>query len=287
MQVNCQGCAGCCLDWRPVGPDSLDREALSDRPPLDDSYHLVPLTRDEVRDFVAAGYGDALTPRLFLASQDDDSVAVDGYDLAAIVGRPVFLVGLRKLPKPVAPFDLDPVWLDSCAFLDPATLQCRLHGSEHYPTTCSTYPGHNLQLEMETECERVEAAHGGDRLADDEPPATDPPLFGRGALGTKLFVHPDPERLTGRIERFAASDAAAADRAEFVGTAVGAAAGTTEVNADRAATAREMVMSADSWVGRAARSWHERAGPRGDAAPDPAVAASVEEDAGAPDTPGW
>lgn len=288
MRVNCEGCAGCCIDWRPIGPPSLDRERLSDRPPVDDNYHLVPLLRDEVRDFVDAGYGDALAPRLFLAREDDDAVTVDGYDLAAIDGRPVFLVGLRKLPKPVAPFGVDPVWLDTCAFLDPTTLQCRIHDTDHYPRTCSTYPGHNLQLGTETECERVEAVHGGERLVDDEPPDVDPPLFGRGALGSKLFVHPDPDRLTGRVARTAEGEATVADRAAFVGTAVGAAAGTTEVNEKRAEQARRQVEAASSWVSEAAADWVALASERGTEAPVPgSLTADVEDARGAPATPGW
>lgn len=288
MEVNCAGCAGCCIDWRPVGPPSLDRERLSERPPVDDNYHLVPLLRDEVRDLVDAGYGDALAPRLFLAGDGDDAVTVDGYDLAATGGRPVFLVGLRKLPKPVGPFGLDPIWLDTCAFLDPTTLQCRIHDTEHYPRTCSTYPGHNLQLERETECERVEAAHGGDRLLDDDPPDVAPPLFGRATLGSKLFVHPHPDRLSGRITRIAEGAATAADRAAFVGAAVGAAAGTTDVNESRAEQARERTEAASSWVGEAAADWTALAGDPGSEAPAPdSLAPDVEEARGAPPTPGW
>lgn len=288
MEVNCEGCAGCCIDWRPVGPPSLDRERLAQRPPLDDNYHLVPLLRDEVRDFVAAGYGDALAPRLFHPGDGDDAVTVDDHDLAAIDGRPVFLVGLRKLPKPVAPFGLEPAWLDACAFLDPATLQCRLHDGPLYPRTCSVYPGHNLQLEKETECERVEAAHGGDRLLDADPPDVAPPLFGRATLGSKLFAHPDPDRLAGRVARIAGGDPTAADRAEFVGVAVGTAAGTGEVNEVRAQQAREAAEAAVSWVGRAATDWEAMAGDRGSTAPSPdSVAPDVENARGAPPTPGW
>lgn len=288
MRVNCEGCAGCCIDWRPVGPPSLDRERLSERPPLDDNYHLVPLLRDEIRDLVEAGYGDALTPRLFLAGDDDETVEVDGYELAAMDGGPVFLVGLRKLPKPVGPFGVDPVWLETCAFLDPATLQCRVHDSEHYPRTCSTYPAHNLLLGAETECERVEAAHGGERLLDGDPGDVESPLFGRAALGSKLFVYPDTEDLGGRVDRIAAGDPTDSDRAAFVGAAVGTAVGSTAVNDGRARTVRERVEVAASWVGAAAADWAARAGPAGSDAPDPAeVATDVEDDRGAPGTPGW
>ena len=288
MRVNCEGCAGCCIDWRPVGPASLDRERLSGRPPLDDNYHLVSLLRDEIRDFVDAGYGDALTPRLFLAGTDDESVTVDGYDLAAVDGRPVFLVGLRKLPKPVAPFDLDPVWLDTCALLDPATLQCRVHDDALYPRTCSTYPAHNLLFDAETECARVEAVHGGERLLDDDPGDADPPLFGQTAFGSKLFVYPDPAELDGCAARLAAGDPTDADRAAFVGAAVGTAVGLTEVNEARMAAVREQVENASSWVGTSAADWVARAGPLGSDAPDPeGPAADVEESHGAPSTPGW
>jgi Fe-S-cluster containining protein len=288
MHVNCEGCGACCLDWRPIGPASLDRERLSDRPPLDENYHLVPLLRDEIRDFVDADYGDALSPRLFLAGDDDETVTVDGYDLAAMDGRPVFLVGIRKLPKPVSPFGVDPVWLDTCAFLDPTTLQCRIHDSDHYPRTCATYPAHNLLLGKETECERVEAAYGGGRLLDDDPGDVSPPLFGRAVLGAKLFVYPDPDDLVGRVERIAAGDQTDADRARFVGAAVGTAVGSTEVNETRAAAVREQVAAADSWVGAAAADWATRAGARGSDAPDPeTVVDDAEEGYGAPETPGW
>lgn len=288
MRVNCEGCGGCCTDWRPIGPPSLNRERHSERPPLDDTYNLVPLLRDEIRDFVDAGYGDALTPRLFLASDEDESVTIDGNELAAVDGRPVFLVGLRKLPKPVGPFGTDPVWLDTCSFLDPTTLQCRLHDSAHYPETCSIYPGHNLLLDKETECERVEDAYGGDRLQEASTDDVEPPRFAPAALGSKLFVHPEPDQLEGCIDRLATGKATLADRAEFVAIAVGTAVGSTEVNHERADVVRERVEATESWVGRAAAEWATRAGEEGSEAPDPeTIAPAIEDDNGAPRTPGW
>ncbi|WP_101295086.1 YkgJ family cysteine cluster protein [Halegenticoccus soli] len=289
MEVNCRGCAGCCIDWRPIGPDSLDRERRGSRRPLDDTYNLVPLTRDEVRDFLDAGYGDALIPRLFAAGGADGAATIDGRDLAALDGRPVFAVGLRKPPKPVDPFGLGRRWLDACVFLDPETLQCRIHDDDLYPEACADYPGRNLALDRETECERVEAAHGGERLLDRTvPDDLHGPRFGPQAVGSVLFVHPEPGRLGGIVGRAAEGRLTAADRAEFVGVAVGSTPGATEVDESRAAEAAARARAADSWVGRAVEEWEERAGDRGgDAADAAGLAASVEEDRGAPPTPGW
>ncbi|WP_129114194.1 YkgJ family cysteine cluster protein [Halegenticoccus tardaugens] len=287
MEVNCEGCAGCCVDWRPVRPEGNDHERRGPRRPLDDAYNLVPLTRDEVRDFLDAGYGDALVPRLFTAD-GDETVAIDGRDLAALDGRPVFSVGLRKPPKPIGPFGLPARWLDACAFLDPRTLQCRIHGDDLYPEACADYPGRNLALGRETECERVEAAFGGERLAERSVPGDlHGPRFGPQAVGSVLFVHPTPDRLRGVVARAAEGALTAADRAEFVGAAVGSSPGTSDVNEARAASARERVLDADSWVGRAIGEWKTRAGRDADRRADPDAASDVEDARGAPGTPGW
>ena len=284
MDVDCEGCAGCCIDWRDVAPAAvdLDHERRGGLVPLDDTYNLVPLTSDEVRAFLAAGLGDAMTPRLF--ASDERSVAVDGRDLAAVRGRPAFFVGLRKPPKPVAPFGTGPSWLPSCVFLDPATLQCRIHGDDRYPDACATYPGDNLALEAETECERVEAAFGGDRLLDDDPGDADP-LLGVGALGATVFTHPEPERLAGRVERIAGGEPTAADRAEFVAVAAASRPGSLDVDEARYERARRRVREADSWVGAAAAAWRERSD--ADEPPEPSRGEAVEESRGAPSTPGW
>ena len=73
MNVDCEGCAGCCLDWRPLTDADIDHEQRGNRRPLDGTANLVPLTRDEVRAFIDAGHGDALIPRLFT---DDDGVLI-------------------------------------------------------------------------------------------------------------------------------------------------------------------------------------------------------------------
>ncbi len=308
METNCEGCAGCCVDWRALAdhpaPDGTGR-----REPLDDAYDLVPLTRDEVAAFVDDGLGDALVPRLFEPADGDDVVPIDGYDLAAVDG-------LRWLPQsddehrtPVEPFDAAPRWLPTCVFLDPDTLQCRIHGTDRYPETCASYPGHNLRLGRETECERVEAAFGGERLVDDAVPEDLPqPQFGPTALGSTVFAHPDPEALTGSVERLAtagrtagvgsdrgeregASPPTAADRATFVGAAVGSRPMSLSVNRDRMGEARDAVENADSWVGRALDEWADRAAAAGGvgAPVDDAetLARDVEERRGAPETPGW
>jgi hypothetical protein len=64
MEVNCEGCAGCCPDWRALAAD-LDHERRGPCEPIGDEYNLVALTRDEVRVFLDAGLGDALRPRLW------------------------------------------------------------------------------------------------------------------------------------------------------------------------------------------------------------------------------
>jgi Fe-S-cluster containining protein len=285
MEVNCEGCAGCCIDWRAIAPDPSDHERRGPREPLDDAYNLVPLTRDDARDFLDAGLPDVMTPRLW---RDEDGVEIDGVPLAAIDGRPAFFLGLRKPPKPVAPFDTDPTWLPTCVFLDPTTLQCRVHDEETCPTECAEYPGHNLELEHETECERVEAAFGGERLLDDEPPEDlSGFLLGPQGVGQKVFVFPDIERLEGVVARAEADDLTAEDRALFVAAAVSAAPGTTTVERDRFESALAEAREADSWAGRAIADWEERASETGGQAPDPELARRVEGERGAPGTPGW
>lgn len=292
MDLNCEGCAGCCVDWRPLG-GAPDHERSGRYRALDDTYNLVPLTRDEVREFLEAGYGDALVPRLFAAEDPDRTVTIDGHDVAAMGDRPLFLVGLRKPPKPVAPFGSDSVWLDACAFLDPETLQCRIHGEDLYPRTCSTYPARNLELDRETECERVERAHGnpGERLRDRSVPEDlPPPAFGPQALGSTVFAYPDPEPLEGVVARLAAGESTREDRSLFVGAAAGSAPGMPEVNGDLAEEARKLALEADSWIGRAAEEWTraaEDAGGPGAPATDAPAHEDVEEARGAPTTPGW
>lgn len=301
MELDCQGCAGCCIDWRAIAPDPSDHERRGPRRPLDDAYNLVALTREDAREFLAAGLADALTPRLW---HDEDGVEIDGVSVAAIDDSPVFFLGLRKPPKPVAPFDGDSTWLPTCVFLDPTTLQCRIHDSELYPEECAEYPGHNLELDQETECERVERAFGRPRLLDDEPPdELSALLFGPQALGQKLFVFPDAERLDGVVERVVAGELTAEDRALFVAAAVSGSPGTTSVNDDYFERAFERATNADSWAGRAIEDWEARATAvgedggsavgenAGDAigedAIDSTVAERVEEERGAPATPGW
>lgn len=281
MEVNCEGCAGCCLDWRPLAPDVPDHERRGPRQPIDDVYNLVPLTRDEIRAFLDDGLADALTPRLWA---DDTGLEIDGHHVAAIDGHPVFFLGLRKPPKPVAPMGTDPMWLPTCVFLDPTTLQCRLHDTERYPEECADYPAHNLALGVDTECERVETAFGGDRLLDDDPPADrGRMLLGPHAIGAKVFIHPDPDRLAGVIDRVANRTLTREDRAEFIATAAAAAPGTTAVNDDAFDRAYDQALTADSWVGAAITDWTRRA----DAEPDPNLATRIEDARGAPPTPGW
>lgn len=287
MEVDCEGCAGCCIDWRAIAPEDadLDHERRGRFRPIDDAYNVVVLTRGDVRALLDAGLADAMTPRLFHAESDAASVTVDGVDLAAVDGRPVFYVGLRKPPKPVGPFGTEPRWLPTCAFLDPETLQCRVHGDDEYPSDCADYPGHNLALGAETECERVERAFGGERLLDDEPGDLGGLLLGPQAVGEKVFAYPEPDALDGVVRRVADGRLRDADRARFVAAAAASAPGTTEVSRDRFESALERALAAESWVGEAAAEWAERA----DAGepPEPSLGERVEEARGAPGTPGW
>ncbi|MDX1746903.1 MAG: YkgJ family cysteine cluster protein, partial [Halobacteriales archaeon] len=238
MEVNCEGCAGCCVDWRAIAPDPVDHERRGPRDPLDDRYNLVPLSREDVRELLAAGLADATVPRLW--HDDASTITIDGYQVAAVDGKPVFFLGLRQPPKPVGPFGTEPRWLPTCIFLDPKTLQCRVHDSALFPEECATYPGQNLDLGAETECERVEDAFGDERLLNESPPDDlPPPRFGPGAVGHRLFVHPDPDRLDGVVDRVRSGTITGADRAEFVAAAVAGSPGTTATELNRFQTARE------------------------------------------------
>ena len=282
MEVNCEGCAGCCLDWRPVADDPPDHERRGPREPIDDAYNLVPLTRDDVTAFIDAGMADALRPRLWT---DPDGRSIGDHVVAAIDGKPAFYLGLRAARKPVAPFGIEPMWLPACVFLDPTTLQCRIHDDDVYPAECADYPGHNLDLGAETECERVEAEFGGERLVDPEPAADhDASLRGPGAVGYTVFVHPDPDRLGGVLDRLVAADLTQADRAEFAAAAAAGAPGTTAINGDAFERAYDRAVKADSWAGRTADVW---AALDRDVDPAPELARRIEEADGAPVTPGW
>ncbi|ELY46756.1 zinc/iron-chelating domain-containing protein [Natronorubrum sulfidifaciens] len=301
MEVDCAGCAGCCLDWRPLleaegdETDHQRRRPFDDpnatRAPLDDDPIFVPLTRDEVRAFLEVGLAAALTPRFWHARETSEGVEIDDRSVAAVAGRPVFFVGLRKPPKPVAPVGREePTWLPTCVFLDPTTLQCRVHGGEHFPEECSAYPKHTLTLEHETECERVESAGGGERLldaaVDDD---LDGLLLGSQALGAKLFAHPQPDALEGVIDRAAAGTLTTADRAECLAVAAASSPGTLATSDHHYEQALDRVLEqADdgSWVGPAIREWQRRRD-TGEGVPSPAVADRVEVDRGASETPGW
>lgn len=286
MEVNCEGCAGCCIDWRALTDADIHPEHRGRFDPVDDVGNLAPIRRDEIRTFVEKGLGDVLQPRLF-ASEDEDGVTIDGVDVAAIHGRPAFMIGLRKPPKPVGPFDHEVTWLPTCAFLDPTTLQCRIHDTDRYPETCSTYPGENLALDVETECERVEGVFGESRLLDDEPPVEAGPNVGPATVGTTVFAHPNPDRLTGVVDRMRGDGMTGADRAEFVAVAAASSPATLSVSNPVYEETRDAVVTADSWAGRAIEQWAERAADPGSSAPPPSAAETVEEEAGAPATPGW
>ena len=269
---------------------------------MDDRYNFPQLSGREVREFIEAGYGDALTVRLFEPADGDDVVCVDGHDLAAIRGRPVFLVGLRVAPKPVAPFGIDDAqdengtdatgrtWHDTCVFLDPETLQCRIHGGDLYPETCSTYPATNLRLGRETECERVEDAFGDDRLLNDDPPDDAPSPFDPGALGGSVFAHPSPDGLAGAVERVVDGNPRREYLIPFLAVAAGSAPGTLAVDDDRVRWAETTLRNPGenddgSWVGNALSTWTERAGEPGTPVTESWV--NADRKYGAPSTPGW
>ena len=288
MEVNCAGCAGCCIDWRPLGGDDPDHERRGPWQPLDDTYNFLALTRDEVRAFLESGLGDALTPRLWEGDggDDGDGLEIDGHHVATVAGRPAFFVGLRKPPKPVAPFDLTEArWLPSCVFLDPTTLQCRLYDDDRFPAECGEYPAHNLMLEVETECERVEDAFGGERLLEDDPGDVDGPLLGPGAIGAKVFVHPRPDDLEGVVERAARDELTRADRAEFLAVAAASSPGTIAVSEYHYERGNAQALEADSWVGEAIDAWTARHD--ADEPPEAGLARVIEDRRGAPETAGW
>jgi Fe-S-cluster containining protein len=283
MELNCEGCAGCCIDWRPLADSSAIHERDGPGEPLDDIYNLVPLTRQDVRALVDGGLADAAVPRFW--SVETGGVTVEGHRLAAIDERPVFYLGLRTPPKPVAPFGTEPRWLNSCIFLDPQTLQCRIHESDIYPSECSAYPGHNLALEAETECERVEAATGTERLLDRDPPEElGPDVLGPAAVGHRLFVVPDTDLVAGLVDELKTDTISQVDRAKFVATAAASAPGTTEIDDERYEAVLQRARRADSWAGSAIEAWQRHADVRD---PDPDSASAIEDARGAPSTPGW
>ncbi|RKD93620.1 YkgJ family cysteine cluster protein [Halopiger aswanensis] len=310
MEVHCEGCAGCCMDWRPLtdgdAAGGRRRAALDDttRESLDGDPNFVPLTRGEVRTFLERGMAAALTPRFWHAADEAEAVEIDGYEVASVADRPVFFVGLRKPPKPVAPFGREgESWLPTCVFLDPTTLQCRIHDSDLYPAECGAYPKHNLALEQETECERVEAAFGGDgdRLVDDSvPDDLEDLLLGSQAIGEKLFCHPVPERLEGIVDRVATGELTREDRAECLAVAAASSPGTVAISEyhyewgkERAleATAADDADDAESWLGPAIREWERRregaSAADGGSVPPASIADDIETERGAPETPGW
>ncbi len=277
MKVDCEGCAGCCVDWRPVADEDIDHERRGRFRALDGVHNFVFLTREEVRGFLDAGLADAMVPRLFEAN---DGIEVGGKTIAAVRGKPAFVMGLRKPPKPVAPFGSEPRWLDTCVFLDPETLQCRVHDTGLYPGDCASYPGHNLALDRQTECERVEDAFGRERLLDAELEHDDGLLLGPSALGEKVFGYPG----TGEPVVDAVGGAPSREtRAAFTAVAAASAPGTLSVNGERRTEARERALEADGWPTGAIGEWVERKGEE----PKPSLGRRVEGARGAPSTPGW
>ena len=280
MEVDCAGCAACCIDWRP-----LDRQAhtpIGDTTALDERMNLVPLSSDDIRALVREGYGDVFRPRLWRPSDDQPSVCIDEVELVAIAGKPVFSVGLRQLRKPVAPFGQPSQSLRTCVFLDPSSLQCRIHESPAYPSACATYPGHHLLLAVESECERVEKRWETPKIIDDSvPPDIALPQLGVQALGSTVFLHPDPDRLSGVIERLSSETLSDDDRREFVAVAMSQSPGMPHVDDARYHNARKKLKHTTSWVSATAI---EREGATEETS---SSVTSLELSHGAPKTPGW
>ncbi|AGB35960.1 zinc/iron-chelating domain-containing protein [Natronococcus occultus] len=317
MEVHCEDCASCCLDWRSlldenVGSDpdhgrqaarsGPDAGSAVDPSPIDDGYNFAALTRDEVRTFLERGAAAALTPRFWTVGEDE-GVAVGDHRVAAVAGRPAFFVGLRKPPKPVAPFGReDATWLPTCVFLDPTTLQCRIHGTDRYPDECGVYPERNLALGAETECERVESAFDGERLLDRAHRDADKLLFGPQAVGAKLFCHPRPEELADVLDRLATGELRATDRAECLAVAAASSPGTLATSDHHYEWGYERALESlsgesdgesaddggeDAWVGPAIEAWERRRANADGSVPSPSIAHGIEEQRGAPGTPGW
>ncbi|ELY59469.1 hypothetical protein C491_06653 [Natronococcus amylolyticus DSM 10524] len=313
MEVNCRGCAGCCLDWRPLleadeeperrqharptlrDGDAEREQPFSERVPLGGSYNFVALTRDEVRSFLERGSAAALTPRFWTVEDEGEGVEVGDRYVAAVAGRPVFFVGLRKPPKPVAPFRREEAtWLPTCVFLDPTTLQCRIHGSDRFPDECGTYPEQTIALGAETECERVEDRFGGERLLERDHDDPDGLLFGPQALGAKLFCHPRPDELEGMLDRLERGEPSSADRAKCIAVAAASSPGTVAVSEPHYEQALERLEADetngdDGWIGPAIEDWYRRRDRTraGGTDPDPELARTIEDRRDAPDTPGW
>lgn len=123
MEVNCEECAGCCIDWRTLTDAEIDQERRGRFDPLDDVGNLAPIPRDEIRAFVDEGYGDVLQPRLFAiqflvfegallglaAVYDRWTAAVAGTDavLVATAGSVVMMWSSRLARRADAPPGID------------------------------------------------------------------------------------------------------------------------------------------------------------------------------------
>ena len=97
MNVNCEGCAGCCLDWRPIAETASAHERRGPGDPLDDAYNFVPLTRDEVARFVDRGFGDALTARLWRVDGETPGVVESALPRSTCIPD-----GRRRRVKPLS-----------------------------------------------------------------------------------------------------------------------------------------------------------------------------------------
>lgn len=286
VELNCQECAGCCIDWHSVVPDrEFTDTTFEGYTPYDSRDKFVTVSSDEVRKFIQSGYGDGLIPRLFQPTDNQlGCMTIDGVELASIDSQPVFLMGLRSTRKPVAPFGLDPSWLPTCIFLDPDSLQCRIHNSKVYPDTCARYPADNLYFDAETECERVEQIFGEDRLLehDDSSPR---PTIGPGSVGGTVFLHPKPERLDGLIKPLLEDPAVEPGRIEFSAVAAASAPGVDHIDQERYEQVHSQLSGSTSWISEVADRWkqiYEMGKPT-----DHAETLDVEVPTGAPPTPGW
>ncbi len=285
MKLNCKECAGCCIDWRSMASKNIDmnHEWRGKYKPIDNTYNLVVLTKDDIVNLLQSGYVDSMTPRLFYSSKK--SIEINGISIASIDEKPIFFIGIRKVKKPVSPFGKDSRWLPSCIFLDPSNLQCRIHDSEIYPESCFNYPKNNIALDLETECERVEKNFNQRRLKNEEGiKETSNVFFGPEVIGHKIFVYQNKNELSNIINDIKKNNLDKKQRYKFIATAIASSPGSTTINKKKFQEALSKAYESESWINDTINDWKQR---KQNEKPNPKKSGIVETKRGAPKTPGW
>jgi len=284
MEVNCEGCAGCCIDWRALNDAKVDHERRGRYVPLDDVGNLAPIRRDGSGPSSTKGSATSSSPDCSPARATPPSISTEPRWRPSTDG-PHSSSACASRPKPVGPFDSDSTWLPTCAFLDPTTLQCRIHGDDLYPETCRRYPRREPRAGRG---DGVRARGSGlrrvpaDRRRTARRRRTD--LRARGGRDDGVRS-PRPRPADGRRRPPAERRVDPEDRAEFVAVAAASSPAMLAVSDPVYEETREQVLDADSWAGRAIDRWTDRAGDAGTDAPAPApLAKEFEEEAGAPET---